>query len=181
MPESIFRAAVDIYLNDLAVMFGLLVSLDQVGAYYRMHGENDSQKLKTVNLNLLREDSKRFIAIHAKRKEILKKISPNKIIDTGSKDLKLIMGKIISLKLDPVNHPFQDNLLLLCLRGSIYSIFNIFNPSQRWHIGLLMSFWFILMFFATKPMAQYLSDNLMYAEKRSNFINQLRTIVQKIG
>lgn len=181
MPESIFRAAVDIYLNDLAVMFGLLVSLEQVGAYYRMHGENDSKNLKTVNLSILRDDSKRFYAVHAKRKEILKKISPNKVIDTESKDIKLIMGKIISFKLDPVNHPFQDNLLFLCLRGFIYSILNIFNPSARWHIELLMSFWFLLMFFAPKPIAQYLADNLLHAEKRNDLMNKLRTIVQKVG
>ncbi|QIR37806.1 glycosyltransferase [Tolypothrix sp. PCC 7910] len=181
MPESIFRVAVDIYLNDLAVMFGLLISLDEVGAYYRMHGDNDSKNLKTVNLNILREDSQRFYAVHSKRKEILKKLSPHKVIDTESKDLKLIMGKIISLKLDPANHPFQDNLFLLCLRGFIYSVFNIFNPQERWHVELLMSVWFILMFFAPKPMAQYLADNLLHAEKRNGLMNKLRTIVQMVG
>jgi len=178
IPESLFKVAVDIYLNDLAVLFGSLISLDQVGALYRMHGTNDSQSFKTVHLALLRNDMMRMNVIHSKRKEILKKIYPSRIIDTESKDTKLFVGRTISLKLDPSNHPLKDNLLFLCSRGFMCSVF---LGQERWHVRLLLGFWFIAMYFAPKPMAQFLADNLLYDEKRGKWINKLRTMVQMIG
>ncbi len=180
IPEALFRASADIYLNDLAVMFGSLVSLEEAGAFYRIHGKNysNTSSLKNLDLNKLRTDISRIYAIHEKRQEIIRDLYPNLTIDTVSKDNKLFVGKTISLKLDPENHPIKENLFLLCWRGFIYSLL---THQSRPHVGLLMSLWFVGMFFAPKPVAQFLADNLLDHEKRGNFINKLRSVVQMIG
>jgi hypothetical protein len=41
MPEEEFRILADLYLSQLTPLFGTVVSLDYVGAYYRMHGANN--------------------------------------------------------------------------------------------------------------------------------------------
>lgn len=180
IPEPLFRASADIYLNDLAVMFGSLVSLEEVGALYRIHGTNysNTSSLKTLDLSKVRTDISRIYAIHEKRQEIIRDLYPNLTIDTVSKDYKLFVGKTVSLKLDPDNHPIKENLFLLCWHGFIYSLS---TNQSRPHVGLLMSFWFVGMFFAPKPVAQFLADNLLHHERRGYLINKLRTIVRMIG
>jgi len=39
MPEALYQVSADEYLNNLSVVFGSIVSLDEVGALYRVHGK----------------------------------------------------------------------------------------------------------------------------------------------
>lgn len=179
IPEMPFRISADKYLNDLSIVLGPLVSLDEVGALYRVHGRNNVSGLsRTVDVTKLRNDMVRLISIHAKRKEIFQKLYQEELGCSELNDVKVLVGKTISLKLEPTTHPAQDNLMSLCVRGFFCSIF---TQRTRWHIGVLLGFWFIAMLFSPRSIAKRLTDNLLYPENRGWLINKFRTIVQMIG
>jgi len=180
IPEKTFRISADMYLNGLSVLLGPIVSLDEVGAYYRVHGKNNIGNVRSaVDLVDMRNFLAKVDAIHIKSKEIVNQLYPELIYDPEQDHGASLTARIISLKLDSANHPYpKDNLISLCTRGFLHAL----TTSQpRKHVSVLTAFWHLAMLLAPKQTAKSLADNLIYAESRGLLINKLRRVIQMIG
>ena len=177
MPEDLYQRSPDGYLSDLSVMFGPLVSLDEVGALYRMHGNNDHLLEPLTSLVRLRQTLRQTEYGCMKQKQLFKALYSADVREVGLWDLLFLRNRMISLKLDPPNHPLQDGLLSLCTRGCISSM--IF-PTLRWYERLVYVFWFTAMLIVPRPFAKYLTEKLFQPEMRGWLMNKLATTVRRI-
>lgn len=175
MPSALYRVSADEYLNNLSVVFGSIVSLDEVGALYRVHGLNNYyQAINLIDLVRLREIITRNAEVCAKQREVFKLLYSINIGEVGSWNIGCLKNRVISLKLDPINHPFKETLLSLCMRGCISSTI---YPDMRWHGRLLFIFWFLAMLFVPKTIAKPLTEKLLYPEERSRLIKKMVAVI----
>ena len=171
MPEALYQVSADEYLNNLSIMFGSIVSLNEVGALYRVHGKNNYYQAKRlIELEKLRQILLRTVEVRNKQRDIFNSLYFNKIREVGVWDLIDLKERVVSLKLDPLNHPFKESLLSLCVRGCISSII---SPELRWRGRFLFIFWFIAMLFVPKVIAKPLTEKLLYPEQRKQLIEKI--------
>lgn len=175
MPEALYQVSADEYLNNLSVMFGSIVSLNEVGALYRVHGKNNYYQAKRlIDLEKLRQIILRTVEVRSKQRDIFNGLYFNNIREVGIWDLIDLKERVVSLKLDPLNHPFKETLLSLCVRGCISSTI---SPKMHWRGRLLFIFWFTAMFFVPKTIAKPLTEKLLYPEQRRQFIKTIFTVI----
>jgi glycosyltransferase involved in cell wall biosynthesis len=152
IPELAFAECPDWYLAHLMSMLGDVVSLDDVGAYYRVHGENRYETGGSV-LNL------RHV-----RQAIVYAAATTRAIERLAGDLELelpygrilsvadLANRLISLKLEPDGHPLQaDRLGTLALDG-VRAARRRFDVS--WPLKLLYCLWFGAVALAPRPLAR---------------------------
>lgn len=175
MTEGLFRGNPDEYLNNLSVVFGSIVSLDKVGAFYRVHGKNNYYQARNlIDFVRLRQIILRTSEIRVKQRELFKVLYSIDIPEVESWNLSFLKDRVVSLKLDPLNHPFKESLLFLCMRGCICSTI---YPDMRWHGRLLFIFWFLAMLFVPKSIAKPLTEKLLYPEERSRLIKKMVAVI----
>jgi glycosyltransferase involved in cell wall biosynthesis len=180
MDEACFRISADIYVNELAILLGPLASLDQVGGYYRMHGKNNIfVSKKDIDIAETRRYLLKVDAIHAKKKDLIEKFYPDTDYRPEKTYGNYLMARLISLKLDPENHPYAgDNLAQLCLFGSYHALR---SSQNRRHVAVLLSFWYLAMLFAPISIAKQMTNNLLNPQSRGWLLNQIRKVAQWMG
>lgn len=178
MPEEPFRISADVYLNNLGVLFGKLISIDEAGGLYRLHGKNNAISFESLDIANHRNSIPRLREVNAKRKKLLTAINGVKKIDFESRDIHSLVGRTVSLKLEPENHPIDDNLVALCVKGFIQATF---RSAGRKHINILLGLWFFAMLLSPKPLANQLANNLLYHQTRGKLVKRLRRVFQFIG
>lgn len=166
MPEDLFVIAADAYVNPLIGVLGTVVSLDEIGGRYRRHGQNDTRP-RMLDLSRIRENLIRRAAVRRKQQELFRKRYAMEIPKLPLGDVTCMWARMISLRLDPENHPFSERSLTLCLRGCVASL--IF-PRIRWYRRIFSIAWFLAMVIAPTTLARSLSEKLYYPSKRGVLI-----------
>lgn len=163
MPEKFYRICADYYLSNLTPLLGAVVSLEEVGGYYRVHGANNHDR-PTVNLEQTRQIIIRTLHTHIHIKVLADSLGLTKF-PANPADVRAItfLGhRIISLKLAPLQHPIKgDKLLSLSWRG-ISASFGRFDLS--WPARCLRSLWFIMILVMPKLAVRWLAQRLFYPE-----------------
>ena len=178
MPEALYRVSVDEYLNNLIVMFGSIASLNEVGALYRVHGKNNYyQDRCLIELDRLRQILLRTERICIQQRDIFNTMYSVNIQKVGLWDLVSLKERVVSLKLDPLNHPFKERLLVLCVRGCISSTI---SPEMRWRGRFLFIFWFMAMLIIPKTIAKPLTEKLLYPKERRRLMRKMVAVIQII-
>lgn len=165
MPEPAFRLCADYYLLRANALCAPIVSLDEVGAYYRFHGSNN---FHDVVINL--DQTRRRIAVTRDAHVYLKRFADSLGIDgyarevTDVRDVVFLAQRMVSLKLDARQHPIQeDRLFSLFWRGATAAL-------SRSHASLPMRLlyllWFAAMLPAPKPLARVLAGKFFHPETR---------------
>jgi len=172
MPEAQYRIAADEYINNILPLLGAIFSIGEVGGLYRMHGKNnycrpaegleEPERLRKVILQ--------NVETRTLQREFYNTVYSKNIKEIGKWELGFLKNRVSSLKLEPINHPFKESLLLLCIQGVISSWM---TPSMRLRGRLLFSFWFITMFFIPKAIAKPFTETLLYPEERRRLINKV--------
>jgi glycosyltransferase involved in cell wall biosynthesis len=177
IPVDIYLSNPDVYLCNLSAVFGPIVSLDEVGALYRVHGNNNySSSAGAINLAALRTELSAIADSHAKQKHLLNALYSANVREIGSYDLYFLSGRAASLKIDPDNHPFEDSLLRLCARGCTLAMTEP-NAVIRNHARLLWSSWFIAMLFAPKTLAKTLTEKFYFRDRRGKLYDTLISLL----
>ncbi|MFN8473392.1 MAG: glycosyltransferase [Anaerolineae bacterium] len=179
IPEQEFRTLADYYLCHLAPLFGPIVSLEEVGALYRIHGSN-SYSSRGLNLGAVRDSATHwqktrvYIADFANRLGLPGRPSkPEDILSVAH-----VINRAISLKLEPSRHPFEeDNLWRLLTLGAIAS-------ARRFDVSfamkLLYVLWFAALVLAPKPFDRWLAEQAMVPPSRGR-LNRLLGRLQPTG
>lgn len=127
IPEEVFRISADAYLANTSVMAGPIVSLEEIGCYYRVHGQNNFTTSK-INLENVRDQITRFYEGHSYLKKFADEHGLDQFPATADelRCLDLLVPQIVSCKLDPDNHPVSNDSRLSLLKRAVIGV--VGNP-----------------------------------------------------
>jgi len=169
MPTTSHRIAADAYLNLVGALYGDVVPLHRVGGWYRVHGQNGFYfKNNQVNLAQLQQMISVTTEIQTKQRELFREIHHIDAKIIGRWDLGTLKNKTILLKLNPQTCSLPDQLLRLCLQGSIATV----RGAVGWRARILHLVWFSTVPFASPEMALLLTNFLLYPEFRRQRVSQ---------
>jgi glycosyltransferase involved in cell wall biosynthesis len=173
IPEDTFATCPDWYVVHLTALLGEVVSLDEVGASYRVHGAN-RYELPSGTLDL--QHVRQAVSYSAATKAALERFT-GELGLTPPHDRILsvadLANRLVSLKLEPDRHPLAgDRVGRLAFDG-------LRAARRRFDVGwpLKLSFmgWFVLMALAPRSVAQRLAY-LLLAERRERLNRLLRPL-----
>jgi glycosyltransferase involved in cell wall biosynthesis len=168
IPEEAYRPiGADWYVIHVAPLFGPVRSLQEVGAYYRLHPRNNYEVARgNVDLDQIRRTielsnvTHGFIVQHAERL----RLAHRPRVSSDLLSVSWIANRMISLKLDPGHHPVRrDTSGRLLTLGAIAA-------SRRFDVSVLMRsvfvLWFVLMAIAPRFAARRLARLFLFPEAR---------------
>ena len=173
IPEEPFRLLADFYLTQLTPLFGLVITLPEVGAYYRVHGSNrhelDSYK---INLPAVRRNiiywrrTHRWIEHYARETGLYYPESNRR----GILSVSYVAFRLISLRLDREQHPFPEDTVWRLIRQGVEASRRRFDVSPVKQLQFVI--WFLAMAAAPGRLATWLAEAFLFPEKRGR-ITQL--------
>lgn len=173
MPEAEYRIVADEYINNLVPLLGDIVSLHQVGALYRMHGNNNFCKPieGMEEPERLRRNLQINLETRDRQKALFNKLYSPPLQNIGAWEIAYLKTRVTSLKLDPYNHPLPtDRLLPLCLKGCIAAFI---SPYMRLRGRCLFIFWFLVMSVIPVSKAKSFTEILLYPEERQRLVEKI--------
>jgi glycosyltransferase involved in cell wall biosynthesis len=164
IPENDFRLGADWYVTHLASLFGPVRFLTDVGAYYRVHGGNKYEQMAPVlDLDHIRQAitceglTRLYLEKYADQLHLTR--HPGEILSVSD-----IANRMISLKLDPRQHPLRGDRMGRLMRMGIRVSLRRFDVA--WAMKILFLGWFMAMGLAPGPLARWLAEVFLFPEKR---------------
>ncbi len=176
IPTDYGSVGADWYLAHVTALFGQVVSLDEVCAYYRVHGHNSYELMDHI-LDL--EHVRRTI-VYAVQTEIQLDRYARQLGFGGDGrrtrrglSVSSVANRMISLKLNPVLHPIQGDNVWRLFRLGVTAALGRFDV--KWPMRLMFLGWFLMMAVAPRSIAHWLADRFLYPEKRTglNYVLQM--------
>jgi glycosyltransferase involved in cell wall biosynthesis len=171
IPEQAYgRVGADWYVSHLTLLFGPVVSLDHIGAYYRVHDSNNYEpSTTTIDLPHIRQtilySQRTLVYIKKFADQLNLEDRPSKVDDILS--VSLLANKLISLKLEPLRHPTpEDRMWRLWFLGIVASL-RRFDVSI--YVKCLFLLWFTAMVIAPKAIVRWLAIKFLFPQTRGNF------------
>ncbi|HEU4736963.1 MAG TPA: glycosyltransferase [Solirubrobacterales bacterium] len=153
----------DWYLVHLTALLGRVVSLDAVGAGYRVHGAN-SYELEAGRLDL--DHLRQAVGFAASTSRELLRLADELALPRPARILSLadLANRMASLKLEPARHPIASDRLLGLLADAIGA------ARRREGVSLAMKAafiaWFAAMAAAPRGLARRLAELFLFPERR---------------
>src|SRR4051794_15381675 len=159
----------DWYLVHLTALLGRVVSLDAVGAGYRVHGAN-SYELATGKLDL--DHLRQAIGFAASTSRELLRLAAELEIAHPERILSIadLANRMASLKIEPSRHPIATDRPLGLLADSIGAARRREGVSLAMRAAFIA--WFAAMAAAPRGLARRLAELFMFPERRSS-LNRL--------
>jgi hypothetical protein len=164
IPEAEFVRCADWYLNHLTAMLGRVVSLDEVGAQYRVHGANGYEpQAATLDLRHVRDNVGFAQATTRALTALADEIGfprPRRVLSLAD-----LANRLISLKLEPHRHPVPGDDVAGLLADALRAL------SRRHDVGrvmkLLYTGWFAALAAAPHGTARRLAELFLFHERRT--------------
>ena len=163
MPEADFRILADYYLAHLTPLFGQVIFLDEVGAYYRVHQANHYE-LATATLNLAQI---RQTILYAQRTHrYIQQFAAQLGLEQAhvERSVSWIANRLISKKLAPSEHPIATDRVVHLWWLGIDAARRRFDVA--WPMRLLFMAWFTAMVVAPLTLTYCLAEKFFFPEKR---------------
>jgi hypothetical protein len=178
IPESAYPVAgADWYLVHLAALLGRVVSLDAVGAGYRVHGRNSYEREGAdVDLGHVRQ-AVEFADVTSR--ELLRlagelgRPHPDRILSIAD-----LANRMVSLRLDPAHHPLAADRRAGLVRDSLAACRRRDNASAA--MKALFVAWFAAMAVAPRGPARRLAELFLFPSRR-HALNRLLGRLQSAG
>ncbi len=175
IPERDFRICADWYLVHLTTLLGRVVSLEEIGGAYRMHGANSYEpQAAELDLGRIRETIGFACATSRELLSLAEKLGiphPDRILSLAD-----LANRIISLRLDPERHPIPEdrtNRLLLDAVRAAARRSNVSTPMK-----LLFVAWFASMAIMPRTPARWLAIRFAFPARRAK-LNRLLGRLQR--
>jgi glycosyltransferase involved in cell wall biosynthesis/SAM-dependent methyltransferase len=165
MPEGEFPLYADWYLVHLTPLLGRVVSLEEVGACYRVHAGN-AYELQRPQLDL--EHVRQSVTYAAATIPVLEQLADELGLDRAYDEILSVAdlaNRLVSLKLEPDLHPNpRDRVRRLALDGARAAArrFDVAAPMKLLYIG-----WFAVTAAAPAPLARRLAQLFLFPERRA--------------
>lgn len=177
LPEEPYRICADYYLSNLTPLFGEVRFLDEIGAGYRVHGENQHHTSE-LDLNRVRQIIVRTLDTHTYLKECADSRSLYNFPGNPAlvRSVTFLANRVISRKLEPDQHPISgDRLLSLTFQG-IRAAWGRFDLS--WSMRMLYSVWFVAVLLAPRDGVRWLARKFFQLKSRGP-LDQLVRVFQR--
>jgi len=167
MPEDEFRILADEYVRNVAVLFGTVVSLDYVGALYRMHGSNSFEGY-AWDLQRIRQSISHMVNTHAYIQRYATSLHLEEFMfqDGEAGSVSFLAHRLVSLRLDPDNHPIASDRIVPLYRLSLVAV------SRRFDVRRLMKMFYIVWFtgfaFGPRFLVKWLAIKFFFPETRGS-------------
>lgn len=157
IPTDVYPAiGADMYLLNVTPLFGPIVSLDEIGGYYRVHGRNAYHR-NHLDLEQTRLTITLSVATHREiaRLAVATGIPCHPLSAIGNRSLTLLAHRMISKKLAPSRHPIAgDTLRSVFVAGITAAACRRDRPP---HLRLVYAGWLLAMVLSPAPVAQRLA------------------------
>ena len=161
VPEEDYRICADIYVSNISSLFGPVVWLDEVGAQYRVHGENNH-----ADTALRLDRTRRIIVTTGHTHRYLERFADTLGLPGFPRESRKVLSvtfiahRMISLKMARREHPVGgDTRMALCVSGVMATLRHFdFPPPKK----LLYIAWFTAMVPAPAPIARWLANKLFH-------------------
>jgi hypothetical protein len=171
------RTGADWYLVHLSALLGRVVSLDAIGARYRVHGDN-SYELEVGRLDL--DHLRQAIVFAASTSRELLRLATELGLARPERILSIadLANRMASLKLEPARHPIAGDRPLGLVADAVAA------ARRREGLPLTMKAafvaWFAAMAAAPRGLARRLAELFMFPERRRP-LNALLGRLQRAG
>lgn len=170
IPERDFVVCADWYLVHLTPLLGLVVSLDNIAACYRVHGAN---RYEPHDATLDLEHVRQTVGYSAFMIRALDRLACELDLERPHDRILSVSdlaNRLVSLKLERKLHPVRtDRAWRLALDG-MRAAGRRFDVT--WPMKSLYASWFVLMAAAPASLARPLAELLMFPERRES-VNQI--------
>jgi hypothetical protein len=180
IPEKEYPILADYYLSMLAALFGPVVFLEDVGAYYRIHANNNHERTRDIDLDQIR----RILTYSTVTCDYIQKFAKKLKLDgrpAPSGELlsvSLISERLISLKLSPSNHPVPGDTAWRLFQLGIAAAGRRFDVT--WLMRVIFMIWFAVLALAPPRIVWWLAVQFFLPDKRLLLNPLLRTMYRKI-
>jgi glycosyltransferase involved in cell wall biosynthesis len=171
LPEADYRVCADWYLVHMAALLGPVVSLDDVGSSYRMHGRNNYEpQAPRLDLAHVREN----IRLAAATSPRIAGLADELGLDRPEPILSLadLANRMISLRLDPGGHPVAEDRRLGLLAAAVRAARRRYDTG--WPMKAMFLAWFAAMAAAPRRPARRLAELFLFPERRRALNRVLR-------
>lgn len=167
----------DWYLVHLSALLGRVVSLDTVGAGYRVHGDN-SYELEVGRLDL--DHLRQAIGFAASTSRELLRLADELGLERPERILSLadLANRMASLKLEPARHPIAGDRPLGLLADAVGAARRREGVSPA--MKAIFVAWFAAMVATPRGLARRLAELFMFPERRRS-LNGLLGRLQRSG
>jgi hypothetical protein len=171
MPDThISKTGADLYLINLAPLFGPVASLPEIGGRYRAHGENNDYTGR-LDMDRLRRTIRRtasnhqFIVDHARRLDLHCVPTDGEILS-----VTYLASRLASLKIDPEHHPVKEDTSARLVRLGIKVASRRFDLPRR--TRALFMIWFVAAAVGPARLTRWLFETAFFPEQGSD-VNRL--------
>ena len=174
IPEAEYgRWGADYYLVHLTALLGTVVSLPDVGAYYRVHGANAFQPAtSTLDLDRVRREifyQQRTVASLAQLADWLGLDRPDPILSLSSVALR-----IISRKLAPDRHPVADDRISALMLDALRAAGRRYDVAVPLRVAMVAALGAIAA--SPRPIASKLAEQFVFPEHRARLMPLIRRL-----
>jgi glycosyltransferase involved in cell wall biosynthesis len=172
IPEEEFASCADWYLVHLTALLGEVVTLQEIGAEYRVHGGNRYEPaLPTIDLAHIRQ----AVIYAAATKQALTTLTDelrlsrpyHRILSVAD-----LSNRLVSLKLEPDLHPIRHDRLWRLMLDGVCAAARRFDVS--WAMRFVYIGWFAIMAASPGPVAYQLAERFLFPEQRRRLNPLLR-------
>jgi len=179
IPEEVYgKVGADWYVAHLTPLFGPVISLDDVCAYYRVHKSNNYELAEPqLNLAHIRQT---ILYCDDTRSYLLKYADQLGLPDRPAEILSVsyVANRITSLKLEPDRHPVVGDTYGKLIGLALIAISR--RCDVAWLMKIMFGLWFLFMVIAPKSLAHWLAQIFFFPERRAR-INHWLGILHRSG
>ncbi len=167
------RWGADWYLVHLSALLGPVVGLDEVGAYYRVHGGNAFEPAAPV-LDLAR--IRREIEYQQTTTRALTRLADELGLDRPEPILSLsnVALRIISHKLDPAHHPVANDRAGELLWSAARAAVRRYDMSVALRAAMVV--WLGAILASPRPLARQMAELFVFPERRQRLTSWTRRL-----
>jgi hypothetical protein len=165
IPEDAYRMCAERYLVHLIALLGPVVSLDEIGASYRVHGANSYEPQEPrLDLNRLRLT----IRVEQSTSIALLRLADDLGLSHPDRILSLadLANRMTSLRLEPEQHPIRSDSRGSLLLDAVHAAARRSNVLSS--MKLLFVAWFAAMALMPRPVAGRLAALFLFPERRAS-------------
>lgn len=176
IPEGDYpTCGADWYLVHLGALLGPAAAIDEVCSEYRIHGANGYELASPrLDLDHVRDSIRYARATRAS----LERLADEMGLERQRPILSLsdLANRLISLKLDPRNHPVPDDTTGALLIASLHAVRRRFDVS--WPMKGLFFAWFLVESMVPRSLGRRLAELFLFPERRRT-LNRLLGRLQR--
>lgn len=164
IPQAQFATCADWYLQHLTPLFGPVVSLDDAGALYRIHGANAYEPSSDhLDMDHVRQSVRYALVTKPEIERVADDLGlprPRVILSVSE-----LANRLISKKLDPARHPVSADTVTGLVSKGVTAASRRFDVVPALRLGYAA--WFVLMAAAPRSLARALAEAFTFPERRA--------------